>query len=155
MGLTTEDGKPCEGIEQGPFEPVAIVGLGALMPDASDIDAFWDNILNAKISIRELPEGRWPGPTEHFWKEGGPGEHTEGYTYAKIGALVEGAEFDWRRWRQPPGTLPQIDPCQQWAVTVSADAIEHAGYDGEERDIDRTRTGVVFANALGGENRNM
>ena len=155
MGLTTADGKPCEGIEQGPFEPVAIVGLGALMPDAPNIDAFWDNILNAKISIRPLPEGRWPGPINHFWKEGGPGDHTEGFTYAKIGALVEGADFDWRRWRQPPGTLPQIDPCQQWAVTVSADAIEHAGYDGEVQDLDRARTGVVFANALGGENRNL
>ena len=155
MTLTTADGKPCEGIEQGPFEPIAVIGLGALMPDAHDIDAFWQNILDAKVSIRPLPEGRWPGPVDHFWKEGGPGEHTEGYTYAKIGALVSDAEFDWRRWRQPPGTLPQIDPCQLWAVTVSADAIEHAGYGGESNDIDRTRTGVVFANALGGENRNM
>lgn len=155
MTLTTADGKPCEGIEQGPFEPIAVIGLGALMPDAPDIDAFWQNILDAKVSIAPLPEGRWPGPIHHFWKEGGPGEHTEGYTYAKIGALVTGAEFDWRRWRQPPGTLPQIDPCQLWAVSVSADAIEHAGYDGEGNDIDRTRTGVVFANALGGENRNM
>ena len=25
-------------------------------------------------------------------------------------------------------TLPQIDPCQLWAVTVSADAIDNAGY---------------------------
>ncbi|MGB1233815.1 MAG: beta-ketoacyl synthase N-terminal-like domain-containing protein, partial [Poseidonia sp.] len=78
-----------------------------------------------------------------------------GFSYAKIGAVVSDAAFDWRRWRQPPGTLPQIDPCQLWAVTVSADAIEHAGYDGETNDIDRTRTGVVFANALGGENRNL
>ena len=155
MTLTTEDGKPCEGIDQGPFEPIAIVGLGALMPDAPNIDAFWQNIIEAKISIRPLPEGRWPGPLEHFWKEGGPGDHTEGFSYAKIGALVSDDEFDWRRWRQPPGTLPQIDPCQLWAVTVSADAIEHAGYDGEKRDLDRTKTGVVFANALGGENRNL
>jgi len=155
MTLTTADGKPCEGIDQGPFEPIAVIGLGALMPDAHDIDAFWQNILDAKVSIRPIPEGRWPGPVNDFWREGGPGEHTEGYTYAKIGALVSEAEFDWRRWRQPPGTLPQIDPCQLWAVTVSADAIEHAGYDGETDDIDRTRTGVVFANALGGENRNL
>ena len=155
MTLTTEDGKPCEGIDQGPFEPIAVIGLGALMPDAHDIDAFWQNILDAKVSIKALPEGRWPGPIDHFWKEGGPGAHTEGFTYAKIGALVSDAEFDWRRWRQPPGTLPQIDPCQLWAVTVSADAIEHAGYDGDAKDIDRTRTGVVFANALGGENRNL
>ena len=155
MTLTTEDGKPCEGIDQGPFEPIAVIGLGALMPDAHNIDAFWKNILEAKVSIRPLPEGRWPGPIDHFWKEGGPGAHTEGYTYAKIGALVSDAAFDWRRWRQPPGTLPQIDPCQLWAVTVAADAIEHAGYDGENSDIDRSRTGVVFANALGGENRNL
>ena len=155
MGLTTEDGKPCEGVDQGPFEPIAVIGLGALMPDAHDIEAFWQNILDAKVSIRPLPDGRWPGPIDHFWKEGGPGSHTEGYSYAKIGAVVADAEFDWRRWRQPPGTLPQIDPCQLWAVTVSADAIEHAGYDGETKDIDRTRTGVVFANALGGENRNL
>ena len=155
MTLTTEDGKPCEGIDQGPFEPIAVIGLGALMPDAHDIDAFWKNILDAKVSIQPLPEGRWPGPIDHFWKEGGPGAHAEGYTYSKIGALVTDAPFDWRRWRQPPGTLPQIDPCQLWAVTVAADAIEHAGYDGETSDIDRTRTGVVFANALGGENRNL
>jgi acyl transferase domain-containing protein len=155
MTLTTEDGKPCEGIDQGPFEPIAVIGLGALMPDATDIEAFWQNVLDAKVSIRPLPDGRWPGPLNHFWKEGGPGNHTEGYSYAKIGALVSEAEFDWRRWRQPPGTLPQIDPCQLWAVSVSADAIEHAGYDGESKDIDRTRTGVVFANALGGENRNL
>ena len=155
MTLTTEDGKPCEGIDQGPFEPIAVIGLGALMPDAADIEAFWQNVLDAKVSIRALPDGRWPGPLNHFWKEGGPGNHTEGYSYAKIGALVNDAEFDWRRWRQPPGTLPQIDPCQLWAVSVSADAIEHAGYDGEAKDIDRTRTGVVFANALGGENRNL
>ena len=155
MTLTTEDGKPCEGIDQGPFEPIAVIGLGALMPDATDIEAFWQNVLDAKVSIRPLPDDRWPGPLNHFWKEGGPGNHTEGYSYAKIGALVSDAEFDWRRWRQPPGTLPQIDPCQLWAVSVSADAIEHAGYDGEAKDIDRTRTGVVFANALGGENRNL
>ena len=143
MTLTTEDGKPCEGIDQGPFEPIAVIGLGALMPDAEDIDAFWQNILEAKVSIRPLPEGRWPGPIDHFWKDGGPGNHTEGYSYAKIGALVSDAAFDWRRWRQPPGTLPQIDPCQLWAVTVSARAIEHAGYDPDVKDIDRTRTGVV------------
>ena len=155
MTITTQDGKLCEGLEQGPFEPIAVVGVGALMPDAPSIDAFWQNIIDKKISIAPLPEGRWPGPIENFWKEGGPGGHTEGFTYAKIGALVKGDEFDWRRWRQPPGTLTQIDPCQLWAVTVAADAIEHAGYDGEIKDINRTKTGVVFANALGGENRNL
>ena len=155
MTIKTADGKPCEGLDQGPFEPIAVIGLAALMPDAPSIDAFWQNIIDSKVSIRDIQEGRWPGPINHFYRKGGPGESQEGFTYSKIGALVEGFEFDWRRWRQPPGTLPQIDPCQLWAVAVAADAIEQAGYDGESKDIDRTRCGVVFANALGGENRNL
>ena len=65
MTLTTEDGKPCEGIDQGPFEPIAVIGLGALMPDAHNIDVFWKNILEAKVHW-PLPEGRWPGPIDHF-----------------------------------------------------------------------------------------
>jgi len=148
-------GKEVGGLEQGPFEPIAVIGVSALMPDAPDIETFWQNILDAKVSIREIPEHRWIGPIEHFYREGGPGNIEEGFTYARIGAVVEGYEFDWRRWRQPPGTLNQIDLVQQWAVSVAASAIEQAGYDGETKDIDRLRTGVAFANALGGENRNL
>ena len=125
--------------------------MAALMPDADSIEAFWQNIIDSHVSIREVPEHRWP--TEIYWEEGGPGNIAEGKTYSKIGAFVEDFEFDWRRWRQPPGTLPQIDPCQLWAVTVSADAIEDAGYGDGEKTLDRANTGVVFANALGGENR--
>ena len=155
MTITTDDGKPCEGLEQGPFEPIAVIGLAAMMPDAEDLPSFWQNIIDSHVSIKEIREGRWPGPVDHFWTEGKPGDIAHGYTYAKIGAFVEGYEFDWRRWRQPPGTIPQIDPCQLWAVSVSAAAIEQAGYGEGEKAFPRERAGVVFANALGGENRNM
>ena len=153
--MTTDDGKPCEGLEQGPFEPIAVIGLAAMMPDAEDLASFWQNIIDSHVSIKEIREGRWPGPVDHFWAEGKPGDIAHGFTYAKIGAFVEGYEFDWRRWRQPPGTIPQIDPCQLWAVSVSAKAIEQAGYGEGEKEFPRERAGVVFANALGGENRNM
>ena len=75
------------------------------------------------------------GDVSAWWKQGGPGNSTEGFTYAKIGAFVEGFEFDWKRWRQPPGTLPQIDPCQLWAISVAADVLDDAGYgiDGKSR----------------------
>ncbi len=155
MNITTDDGKSCEGLEQGPFEPIAVIGLATLMPDAEDLPSFWQNIIDSHVSIKEIREGRWPGPVDHFWTEGEPGNIAHGFTYAKIGAFVEEYEFDWRRWRQPPGTIPQIDPCQLWAVSVSAAAIEQAGYGEGEKTFPRERAGVVFANALGGENRNM
>ncbi len=154
MAVTTADGKACEGLDQAPFEPIAIVGCSAIMPDALDVETFWQNIIDAHVSIREVPDGRWPGKVEDFWAEGEPGNVVADRTYSRIGAFVDGFEFDWRRWRQPPGTLPQIDMCQLWAVAAAADALEHAGFGEGGRELDRSRTGVVFANALGGENRN-
>ena len=151
MTITTANGKPVDGLNQAPFEPIAVIGMAALMPDAKSIDEFWQNIIDAHVSIKQVDKSRWD--PDIYWENGAPGNVTEGKTYSKIGGFVEGYEFDWRRWRQPPGTLPQIDPCQLWAVTVSADAIENAGYGEGGKILDRARTGVVFANALGGENR--
>ena len=151
MTISTADGKLCDGLEQAPFEPIAVIGMAALMPDAISIDQFWQNIIEAHVSIKEVSTDRWD--PDIYWENGSPGNVSEGKTYSKIGGFVEGYEFDWRRWRQPPGTLPQIDPCQLWAVTVSADAIDNAGYGEDGKTLDRARTGVIFANALGGENR--
>ena len=151
MSVTTADGKQVDGLNQAPFEPIAVIGMAALMPDATSIDEFWQNIIDAHVSIKEVSKDRWD--PDIYWENGAPGNVTEGKTYSKIGGFVEGYEFDWRRWRQPPGTLPQIDPCQLWAVTVSADAIDNAGYGEGGKTLDRARTGVIFANALGGENR--
>ena len=151
MTITTKDGKECDGLDQAPFEPIAVIGMAALMPDATSIEEFWQNIIDAHVSIKEVPSHRWD--PEIYWEQSGPGKVTEGKTYSKIGGFVEEFEFDWRRWRQPPGSIPQIDPCQLWAVTVSADALDDAGYGEGGKVLDRARTGVVFANALGGENR--
>ena len=153
MSITTANGKKVEGLNQAPFEPIAVIGMAALMPDATTIESFWQNIIDAHVSIKEVPKDRWD--PEIYWENGSPGNVTEGKTYSKIGGFVEGYEFDWRRWKQPPGTLPQIDPCQLWAVTVSADAIDDAGYGDGGKTLDRARTGVIFANALGGENRSL
>ena len=151
MSLTTKDGKEVDGLDQAPFEPIAVIGMAAIMPDAQTIEKFWQNIIDAHVSIKEVPTNRWDPSI--YWEESGPGQVTEGKTYSKIGGFVEDYEFDWRRWRQPPGSIPQIDPCQLWAVSVSADALDNAGYGEGGKTLDRARTGVIFANALGGENR--
>ena len=150
--MADSDLSELKGIEQGPFEPIAVVGLSCILPDSPDIETFWQNIIDANVSIKELPEDRW-NLQDFFDAEGKPGSVKANKTYSKIGAFVEDFEFDWRRWRQPPGTLPQIDVSQLWAVEASAAAIEHAGYGEGGKELDRAATGVVFANALGGENR--
>ncbi len=147
--MTTLDEPP-----QDPFEPIAVVGISALFPDSPDVNSFWQNILDAKVSLKEVPSNRWI--ESDFWVKGGPKDVEINKTYSKIGAWVEGFEFDWRRWRVPPGSLLQIDPTQLWAVSVSSAALEDAGYLIEGgSELPKERTGVIFANALGGENRNL
>ena len=94
MTLTTEDGKPCEGIEQGPFEPIAVVGLGALMPDAHNIDAFWQNILDAKVSIKPSRRDDGQAPSIISGKKGGPGSIRKGTPTRKS-----------ERWSRRPNSI--------------------------------------------------
>ena len=40
MSVTTADGKQVDGLNQAPFEPIAVIGMAALMPDADSIEQF-------------------------------------------------------------------------------------------------------------------
>ena len=40
-------------------KPVAIVGIGAIMPDANDAPKFWENIKNGVYSVTDVPADRW------------------------------------------------------------------------------------------------
>jgi acyl transferase domain-containing protein len=41
------------------MDDIAIVGYGSLLPEADGSEAFWQNLLTARCSIRELPEVIW------------------------------------------------------------------------------------------------
>ena len=92
LSITTADGKACEGLEQAPFEPIAVIGMAALMPEATSIEQFWQNIIDSHVSIKEVTKDRWD--SEIYWRPGGPGNIEEGKTYCKIGGFVEGYEFE-------------------------------------------------------------
>ncbi len=123
---------------------VAIVGLGAIMPDAPTAPAFRDNIWSKKYSIREIPPGRWNAADYYD-----PDPLAPAKTYSKIGAWVRDFRFDWQRWRIPPRVAAQMDEGQQWGVTIAAEAL--ADYGWPNRPLDTERTGVILGNAMGGE----
>ncbi|MDF1592375.1 MAG: beta-ketoacyl synthase N-terminal-like domain-containing protein [Desulfobacterales bacterium] len=41
---------------------IAVVGMAGIFPNAADLDAFWDNIVNKVDSIGDIPAGRWVVP---------------------------------------------------------------------------------------------
>ena len=41
------------------LEPIAVVGIGAIMPGALTKDEFWSNIKEGKYCITEIPASYW------------------------------------------------------------------------------------------------
>ncbi|RMG21540.1 MAG: SDR family NAD(P)-dependent oxidoreductase [Methanobacteriota archaeon] len=133
-----------EAVELHEYEPVAIVGLGAVMPDALNIDEFWRNIYEGRNSIGEVPKDRWD--PDLFYD---PDPSVPDKTYTKIGAFIKNFKFDGLKFRIPPKMANKLDPIQQMALTAAKEALEDANYESE--NFNRENTAVIIGNSMGGE----
>jgi len=128
-------------------EPIAVVGVSAIMPDALDAATFWANIKAGRYSISDVPPERWD--PELFYD---PDPHTpEDKTYSRIGGWVR--QFPWESfaWRLPipPAVSAQMDDGQKWAVAGARSALLDAGW--PDWTVDPERVAVIVGNAIGGD----
>ena len=124
-------------------EPIAIIGIGALVPDANNKEEFWQNIISGKNSITEVPQTVWD--SKLFYS---PDHFEEGKTYSKIGAFLKDYKFNSIKYRIPPAVGKQLDPAHCYALDVASQALEDSGY--LKKDFDRNHTAVIVANSAGG-----
>ena len=126
---------------------VAIVGVGAVLPDAPDAGAFWSNLVDGRYSISEVPAERWN--PDWYWD---PDPAAPDRTYSKIGGWVREHEWDPMGWRMPipPKVADAMDDAQKWAVSCTRAVLEDYGY--PERPLPAERTAVIIGNAMAGEN---
>lgn len=133
-------------MEDTGYRAIAIVGAGAVLPDAPNVAAFWDNVKRGRYSIREVPPDRWD-PELYF----DPDHNAPDKTYSKIGGWVR--EFDWEpmKWRLPlpPRVVEGMDGAQKWAIACTRQALEDYGY--PKRTLNLERTAVILGNAMAGE----
>ena len=123
---------------------VAIVGLGAILPDAPNAPAYWKNITGRRYSITDVTADRWR--IEDYYD---PDPAKPDKTYSKIGGWVRGFSFDWKKFTVPPRVLSAMDEGQQWAVSIAAEALADFGFPG--RPLDLERTAVILGTAMAGE----
>ncbi len=124
-------------------EPIAIIGIGAIMPGALDKDTFWSNIINRKSSITEVPADYWD-PAIYY----SPDHKAADRTYSKIGGFIRGFKFDAIKHRIPPRIAEQMDSVQKLAIETTYMALADSGYD--KKPFDRKRTAVIVGNSMGG-----
>ncbi len=125
---------------------IAVVGLGAILPDAYDVASFWNNVLNKKVSIGEVPPDRWD--TALYYD---PDPKAIDKTYTKIGAFVKDYQFDPFKngIAIPPRVLSVMDPAQKWGLAASHQALKDYGY--PSKPLDPERVAVILGNANAGE----
>ena len=127
-------------------KPVAIVGIGAIMPDAPNAKLFWENILKGLYSIKDVPSDRWDINLYYHSDPKVPDK-----TYSKIGSWVTNFDLNPMKLRIPipPTVLAQMDFTQQWGIAASHQALSDYGY--PERTIDPERMAVIIGNSNAGE----
>ena len=125
-------------------DSAVIVGLGCIMPDAMNVSAFWNNVINGYNSIGEVPEDRW-SPDLYYNMD----PLAKDKTYSKLGAFVKDFKFDSLFFKIPPKTAESMDEVQKWVLMATKEALNDAGY--FNRQFNKENTAVIIGNALGGE----
>jgi len=129
-------------------EKIAIIGIGIIAPKALNKDEFWSNVINKRNCIVEVPKDRWD--TALYYD---PDPKAKDKTYSKIGGFIENFKFDSIKYKIPPTSAAQIARLQQMTIEAARMALEDAKYDHAKNDP--RRTGVVIANAMGAQRKEM
>ncbi len=129
-----------------PMEPIAVVGVSAIMPDAADAATFWGNIKSGRYSISDVPPDRWD---PQLYYDSDP--HAPDKTYSRIGGWVRDFAWEPLAWKLPipPAVSVQMDGGQKWAVACTRSALLDAGW--PDWTVDPERVAVIIGNAIGGD----
>jgi len=125
---------------------IAIVGAGAILPDAPNVAAFWENIKRGCYSVSEVARDRWD-PSYYY----DPDPAAPDKTYSKIGGWVRDYPWDPMKWHfpLPPRVTDAMDQAQKWAIAATREVLDDYGY--PKRALDPDRVAVILGNAMAGE----
>jgi len=133
-------------MEDTAHRAIAIVGTGAVLPDAPNVAAFWENVKAGRYSISEVTADRWDPALYYDADPSAPDK-----SYSKIGGWVRDFVWDPMKWHLaiPPRVVNAMDDQQRWAIACTREALEDYGY--PKRPLDLNRTAVILGNAMAGE----
>ena len=103
--------------------PIAVIGLSAIFADAANVDTFWNNIILAKDSIKDVPDTRWS--IEDYYD---PDMMAPDKTYCKRGGFLPEIDFNPMEFGLPPNILEVTDASQLLGLVAARDALADAGY---------------------------
>ena len=124
-------------------EPIAIVGLGVILPGAQSDRELTELLRNPTSFVVPPPSGRCAGPAVSL-------ESISGIPISTFdGGYLTDYSYDWKRHRVPPKQVSQANPLQFMLLDAAGQALESAetllGTDGNQA------TSVIVGTIFGGE----
>jgi acyl transferase domain-containing protein len=121
---------------------VAVVGIGALLPDALSPAQLWSNLLARHSALRPVPKDLWD--EDHYY--GRTAVRNE-RTSSRLGGLLRGFRFSAREFGIPPSVDIDLDITQKAALVASKAALAEIGVHGPTAPINGA---VILGNCMGG-----
>jgi amino acid adenylation domain-containing protein len=106
------------------IQDIAVVGISGRMPQAPNLDIFWENLIKEMNCVDEIPAGRWD------WQEyyGNP-QKEENKSFSKWGGFIDDIDcFDAAFFGISPREAQLMDPRQKLLLEEIYKAIENAGH---------------------------
>ena len=129
-----------------PSERVAVVAMSCLMPDAVNTGMLWENILNKKVSIKDIPD-QILNKSVFYRPEVKGKTNKSDKTYTQISAIVD--EFDFlalgRKYRIPPAVAAYLDNNQKATIYCVDQAIEQI-----KSSLPKEKTAVILSSGAPG-----
>lgn len=110
-------------------EPIAIIGMSGIFPDADNKETFWSNLLEGKNAIIEIPNERFDCGLFYDGSKAAPEK-----SYTKLGGFLSFKQHDSSKWKIPPASIPYVDESHQLALICAEQALQDAGYNPETWD---------------------
>lgn len=109
-----------------PNGDIAIIGVDLRVSGAKDVREFWNNIINKKVSITEVPKTKWDHDKIY---SSNINDTVYGKSYCKYGAFLEDADcFDAMFFNISPKEAEIMDPQERILLESVWRLLEDAGY---------------------------
>ena len=117
---------------------IAIIGMSGRYPEAEDLGAYWDNLINGKNSISVIPKSRWD--VDQYYDSN---PQAEGKIYCKWLGLLDDVDcFDPLFFQISPSEAEFMDPQHRLFMQESYHAFEDAGY--AKKQLSHKKCGVYM-----------
>ena len=120
LKIVTAAYKKLESIQAQKFEPIAVVGMSCRFPQANNLDAYWQVLLDNVDTISKIPADRY---NIDLYYSG----HSNDKITSPYGGYLENVyDFDARFFDLSPKEALALDPQQRLLLELTVEALENA-----------------------------